>query len=176
METSIKLFTYENKQVRTFEREGHVWFVLKDVEAITTHKSIRGAKKVLRPFEVDEVAISDVTGRKQFMSIITESGLYRLILNSRLPEAIRFSDYVCCEILPQIRKTGSYNSNSKQHQEVVNDKHEVQVLTDQKNRINKRLRYLKERIEENENIIYSPYKATCPALQHEFAQQKILFD
>jgi prophage antirepressor-like protein len=165
---NIQLFSYENKEVRTFEKDGLIWFVLNDVSGITKHSAIKNTKKNLRPYEVGEALISDLTGRKQLMTVVSESGLYRLILKSRLPEAERFSDYVCCEILPTIRKTGGYNTNTKQLQEIAQDKQEIETLTDTKNRINKRLRFLKMRVDENETAIFAPYRANkTTALQPE---------
>ena len=60
-------------------------------------------------------------------------------------------------ILPTIRKTGSFNGNEKYMQELANDKQEAQELTEQKNRINKRIRFLRLRIEDNEKTIFQPY-------------------
>ena len=84
------------------------------------------------------------------------------MFRSKLPQAKAFTKYVTSVILPTVRKTGSYNTNAPLLSEIAKDKQAIQILTEQKNAINKRLRFLKMRVEENENIVYSSYKMTLP--------------
>jgi prophage antirepressor-like protein len=58
--------------------------------------------------ECNTITLTDTIGRKQEVRIINESGLYSLILTSRKPEAKKFKKWVTSEVLPSIRKTGSY--------------------------------------------------------------------
>ena len=165
---NIQLFNYENKEVRTFEKDGLVWFVSIDVAEITGHKYIRNTiNKVLDIDEVANVVAIDEIGRNHSVQAINESGLYKLLFRSRLPQAKAFTKFVTSVILPTIRKTGGYNANTKQLQEIAHDKQEIETLTDTKNRINKRLRFLKLRVEENETAIFAPYWANKTALQPE---------
>lgn len=105
----ITIFKYESKKVRTIIRDGEPWFVLKDVcDALC----INNNRMVVERLDEDDVSntdtIYDNLGRKQNMRIISESGLYSVILLSRKPEAKRFKKWITSEVLPEIRKTGSY--------------------------------------------------------------------
>lgn len=158
---NIKIFNYEDKQVRTIEKDGEIWFVSMDIAEITGHRNIRASGN--RYLDDDEVAIcyiADKQGRQNQTQIVNESGFYKYMFRSKLQPAKMFTKFVTSVILPTIRKTGSYNTASPLLAEIAKDKQVIQILTEQKNAINKRLRFLKMRVEENENIVYSPYKAT----------------
>ncbi|MFT9046213.1 Bro-N domain-containing protein [Acetobacter orientalis] len=100
-------FTFESHAVRVLTRDGEPWFVLADVCSVLEHSNSRVAAERL---DEDEKDVSTVytPGGPQEMSIVNESGLYNLIFTSRKPEAKRFRKWVTAEVLPAIRKTGSY--------------------------------------------------------------------
>ncbi|MCZ4053246.1 hypothetical protein NAI64_05835 [Oxalobacter sp. OxGP1] len=106
--TSVASFSFENFPVRAINRNGEIWFVAADVCAVLDIKNPRDAVSTLDDDEKD-VGITDTLGGKQKSTIINESGLYALILRSRKPEAKRFRKWVTSEVLPAIRKTGSYS-------------------------------------------------------------------
>ena len=96
-------------EIRTVTIDGDPWFVGKDVAEILGYE--RPTKAVSDRVDIedrDEVPIQDSIGRMQNTPIINESGLYSLILSSKMPTAKRFKRWVTAEVLPQIRKTGSY--------------------------------------------------------------------
>jgi len=97
--------------IRTVEIDGEVWFVGKDVAAALGYgngKSLANAVSN-HVLEEDKGVTEMVTpGGKQKMVVINESGLYALILGSKLPSAKRFQHWVTSEVLPSIRKTGAY--------------------------------------------------------------------
>ncbi len=106
-----ELTVFENAQfgqVRTVEREGEPWFVGKDVAAALGYQNPRDA---LATHVEDEdkagVAIHDGS-QKRNMTIINESGLYALVLSSKLPTAKAFKRWVTSEVLPAIRRHGGY--------------------------------------------------------------------
>lgn len=104
---------FGNVRVR-MDEEGRPWFVAKDVcmaLGIANHKD---AISVLDDDEKSGVGISDPHGREQETLVISESGLYALILRSRKPLAKKFRRWVTDEVLPTIRKTGSYGVSSGQ--------------------------------------------------------------
>ena len=108
---NLKVFNYNQNEVRTFEINGELWFVLKDVCAVL---GISNHKMIPQRLEKDEVSLIDLTdsiGRKQQTTIINESGLYNVILRSDKPEAKPFRKWVTSEVLPAIRKTGGYIDN-----------------------------------------------------------------
>lgn len=114
----IKTFT--NKEfgtVRTIVKDGEPWFVGKDVAKILEY---RNTKKALSDhvdeedkYQGDGVTIRDPMGRVQHPTIINESGLYSLILSSKMPRAKEFKHWVTSEVLPTIRKTGGYVANDE---------------------------------------------------------------
>ena len=116
MSNVIKIFENEEfGRVRTIIKDSEPWFVGKDVAEILEY---RNTKKALSD-HVDEedkyqgngVTIRDPMGRMQHPTIINESGLYSLILSSKMPRAKEFKRWVTSEILPTIRRTGGYVAN-----------------------------------------------------------------
>jgi len=107
METAPILFAFEDHLMRIVVRDGEPWFVAKDVCDVLGLKNLREA---LSRLDEDErgVADADTIGSDQQVDIISESGLYALILTSRIIEARRFRKWITAEVFPAIRKTGSY--------------------------------------------------------------------
>lgn len=102
------------------EAEGGPWFVLTDVCRVLEHSNPSVAADRL---DADEKGVSTVytLGGNQETTIINESGLYSLILTSRKFAAKRFKKWVTSEVLPAIRKTGSYGQAVRDPMEVLND-------------------------------------------------------
>lgn len=103
----MQVFTYQESQVRTVQKGGEPWFVLKDVcEVLHLSTPARVAERL----DPDEKGVSQThtPGGVQDMTIINESGLYTVILRSDKPEAKPFRKWVTSEVLPSIRKTGGY--------------------------------------------------------------------
>lgn len=106
--SNIQIFNYQSNEVRTVEMGGEPWFVLKDVCTVLGISHITDTAKRMDEDEVGQTEVIDSMGRKQSTYIINESGLYNVILRSDKPEAKPFRKWVTSEVLPQIRKTGSY--------------------------------------------------------------------
>ena len=106
--SSVIPFSFDHLTVRAINRGGEVWFVAADVGSVLGLVNIRYN---LQKLDDDEkgVSLTDTPSGQQEMSIINESGLYALILRSRKPEAKKFRKWVTSEVLPAIRKTGSYS-------------------------------------------------------------------
>ena len=107
----IQIFKHEVfGEIRTMtDEKGEVFFVGKDVAATLGYSNTRDAlNKHVDSEDKDAVAICDAIGRNQQMVLINESGLYSLILSSKLPQAKAFKRWVTSEVLPQIRRTGGY--------------------------------------------------------------------
>ena len=107
MATELQVFNYEDNQVRTVQRDGETWWVLKDVCAVLGLSNSRMAAERLDEDEKG-VSIIDTPGGKQELTVISESGLYNVILLSRKPEARRFKRWVTHDVLPAIRRHGMY--------------------------------------------------------------------
>lgn len=94
--------------VRTVTVEGEPYFVAKDVAEILGYSNPRDAINKHVEEEDKGVAKCDTLGGKQELTVINESGLYSLILSSKMPNAKRFKRWVTSEVLPTIRRHGLY--------------------------------------------------------------------
>ncbi len=103
----LQIFKYNGLKVRTIEKDGQIWWVLKDVCDVL---DISNATVTASRLEEDEVTKFDLGGKVGITNIINESGLYNVILRSDKPEAKPFRKWVTSEVLPSIRKTGSYST------------------------------------------------------------------
>lgn len=111
-----EVMTFSNEEfgtIRTLSINNEPWFVGKDVAEKLGYKEPRSA--VSKKVENDDrgVAEMDTPSGKQNMTIINESGLYSLILSSKLESAKRFKRWVTSEVLPSIRKSGGYISGQE---------------------------------------------------------------
>nr|WP_295838146.1 phage antirepressor [uncultured Azospirillum sp.] len=100
-------FNFDGIAVRVTDRSGEPWFVLADVCRVL---EIGNSSDAARRLDDDEKGVDTIEtlGGAQEVVVINESGLYSLILTSRKPAAKRFKKWVTAEVLPAIRKTGSY--------------------------------------------------------------------
>ena len=112
MKVEIQIFKHEQfGEIRTMvDEKGEPWFVGKDVAEKLGYSNTRDSlKKHVDEQDKTTVAICDTgSNYKSQAVIINESGLYSLILASKLPQAKAFKRWVTAEVLPQIRKTGGY--------------------------------------------------------------------
>ena len=107
--SNLSVFQFESREVRTVVDKGEPWFVAADVCAALGLSNVSQACGRLDDDERRDLITDDVTGRQQATVCINESGVYSLTLTSRKPEAKRFKKWVTSEVLPSIRKTGSYS-------------------------------------------------------------------
>lgn len=107
----LKLFNFNDARVRAVAINDEPWFVGRDAARALGYVSTRDAlaKRVDDEDKTYGVAIRDTMGREQKPLLINESGLYSLIFSSKLPEAKAFKRWVTSEVLPALRKTGTYN-------------------------------------------------------------------
>lgn len=100
-------------EIRTVEVNGEPWLVGKDVAVALGYTNPRKALDdhvdSEDKLQGDGVTIRDSMGREQHPTLINESGLYSLVLSSKLPGAKKFRRWVTSEVLPSIRKTGGYS-------------------------------------------------------------------
>ncbi|MEF3312585.1 phage antirepressor [Paenibacillus sp. GYB004] len=129
-----QIFTYRDAQVRTIEIDGQVWFVLKDVCNVLELTNARMVKERLNE-DVSSTYPLQTPGGIQQSIIINEDGLYDVILESRKPEAKAFRKWVTSEVLPSIRKTGSYNITHDPQQLIALALVEAQKIIEGKDRM-----------------------------------------
>lgn len=108
---SLKIFKNPDfGQVRVIEQNGEPWFVGKDVAEILGYEKPTDAVRKRVDSEDRGLSKMETPSGTQQMTIINESGLYSLILSSKLPTAKQFKRWVTSEILPSIRKNGTYSA------------------------------------------------------------------
>ena len=110
MENKLQVFNNDTLgTIRTVMVKNEPWFVGKDVaEILGYNRPTKAIQDHVDSEDLDEIPIQDSIGRMQNTPIINESGLYSLVLSSRLPRAKEFKRWVTSEILPSLRKHGGY--------------------------------------------------------------------
>ncbi len=112
MDGVLQVFKFDGQNVRDVELDGQAWFCVNDVgEILGLKRASRDARRYLRREEVRAVLSSTKgkSGVKRHMLFANESGLYAMILRSEKPEAVNFRVWVTDEVLPSIKRTGSYS-------------------------------------------------------------------
>lgn len=135
----IKIFeNAEFGSVRTLEVNGEPYFVGKDVADILGYQN--GSRDINRHVDTEDrtdVAIHDGSQNRN-MTIINESGLYSLILSSKLPKAKEFKHWVTSEVLPSIRKHGAYMTDDVLHRAITEPDFLIKLATELKEEQEKR--------------------------------------
>ena len=126
----LQLFKFEGNEVRTLKIDDEPYFVGKDVAKILGYKNTKDA--LAKHVDVEDKLGSQIatSGQRREMTVINESGLYSLILSSKMPNARKFKHWVTSEVLPAIRKHGAYMTDEKAF-DVVNNKDGLASLLQQ---------------------------------------------
>lgn len=113
MEQGLQIFNHPQfGEIRAVEIDGEPWFIGKDVADCLGYSNSRDAlARHVENEDKNTVANHDGTAGNPNLTVINESGLYSLILSSKLKDAKKFKRWVTSEVLPTIRKTGGYVSN-----------------------------------------------------------------
>lgn len=133
MTNEIMNFEFDGNDVRTMQINGEAWFVGKDVASVLGYQ--RTAKAIqdhVDDEDKDEVPVRDSIGRMQKTPIINESGLYSLIISSKLPSAKRFKRWITSEVLPAIRKHGAYMTDQTIEEILLNPDTIIKLATELK--------------------------------------------
>ena len=134
-------------EVRTMVINDEPWFVGKDVAEVLGY---RLARKALYDHVEDDdkkgVPIQNPLGGKQEMTIINESGLYSLILSSKLPQAKEFKRWVTSEVLPSIRRNGAYLTDDALARFAEDPDYGIKLLNTLKRERTERLALMKENV------------------------------
>lgn len=111
--SDLQIFNFNNKEIRTLAIEGEPYFVGKDVADILGYQN--GSRDINRHVDEEDRHKAMIFDGNQYKETITinESGLYSLILSSKLPTAKKFKRWVTSEVLPTIRKHGAYMTDAK---------------------------------------------------------------
>lgn len=134
----LQVFNYNGNEVRTIQKDGESWWVLKDVCGILGISKYRDTASRLDEDERGSVRV-DTPGGEQEMTVINESGLYNVILRSDKPEAKPFRKWVTSEVLPSIRKHGAYMTPQKIEEALLNPDTIIKLATNLKAEREKRM-------------------------------------
>ena len=128
---NLQIFDYKGNKVRTVEKDGVTWWVLKDVCNVLEMKDNSAGEVVKRldKDEYDSIGVTDNLGREQNTYVINESGLYNVILRSDKEEAKPFRKWVTSEVLPSIRKHGAYMTPEKLKEVILNPDTMIELCT-----------------------------------------------
>ena len=141
MNTEIQTFNFNSATLRALTDEnGDPWFVAKDVCDILGLNNVGQALARLDNDEKSSITLNDGTPGTPNKAIVSESGLYSLILASRKPEAHEFKRWVTHEVLPSIRKHGIYATETAIDQILADPDFGIRLLTDLKEERAKRIK------------------------------------
>lgn len=116
MENNLEIFTNpEFGNIRIIEKNGEPWFIGKDIAEALGYEASRNA--ITKHVDDEDKLTHQISasGQNRNMTIINESGLYSLILSSKLPTAKKFKRWVTSEVLPAIRKHGNYTAPKQEN-------------------------------------------------------------
>lgn len=115
----VQLFNFENHEVRSLLLNNEPWFVGKDVAEVLGYE--RADNAIRNHIDKEDKLMHQISasGQNRNMTIINESGLYSLVLSSKLPSAKKFKRWVTSEVLPTLRKTGQYQVKELSGQELM---------------------------------------------------------
>ncbi|HGS9064755.1 Bro-N domain-containing protein [Clostridioides difficile] len=155
MENEMKVEVFKNEQfgeIRVLEKGGEPWFVGKDIAKMLGYSNSRDALKKHIDEEDKGVAKCDTLRGRQILTIINESGLYSLILSSKLAEAKKFKRWVTNEVLPTIRRHGAYLTDNKIEEILSNPDTIIKLATELKEKREK-IKQLETEVVHKEDVI-----------------------
>lgn len=134
----LQVFNFKENEIRTTLINNEPYFCLKDVSQILDIKNHKDVVARLNRDGVDSADLIDSLGRIQKAIFINESNLYKVIFQSRKPEAEQFTEYVTGTILPSIRKHGTYMTEQTIEQALTNPDFLIKLATELKTEQEKR--------------------------------------
>ena len=108
IDNKIQIFNFENNEIRALNIDGNPYFVGKDVADILEYQN--GSRDINRHVDEEDKLTEQIviSGQNRDVILINESGLYSLILSSKMPNAKKFKRWVTSEVLPAIVNKGDY--------------------------------------------------------------------
>lgn len=117
--SELSIFNYQDTPVRTVVIDGEPWFVLADLAKVLGIRDVQRLNSRLDDGVRQTHPIQDSLGRTQNATIVSEPGMYEVVIRSDKPEAVAFRRWITSEVLPQIRRTGSYGVPALSEDEIV---------------------------------------------------------
>lgn len=109
----LNIFTYEDTQIRTVVVEGEPWFVLADLCKVLDLPNVSMVAQRLDDLNISQADVQNSRGQMRKTVIVSEAGMYEVVIRSDKPEAVSFRRWVTSEVLPTIRKHGGYLTEKK---------------------------------------------------------------
>lgn len=162
---NLQKFNFKGNNVRTVQIDNEPYFVGNDVANVLGYS--RSRKAIQDHVDNDDkcdVPIQDAIGRNQNTTVINESGLYSLILSSKLPTAKEFKHWVTSEVLPTIRKHGAYLTNSAIEQTLTDPDYLIKLATQLKTEREGRLIAEQQVAEDRPKVTYYDKVLANPSL------------
>jgi prophage antirepressor-like protein len=149
---NLKLFRFNQVNIRVIEKDGQTWWVAKDICEVL---DIRNPSDVIRRLDDDERTLVLIEGASNGLPLnaVNEPGLYSVILRSRKPEAKAFKRWIVHEVLPAIRKTGTYSIEQSIVAPVVEKSNKQKQLQTEIRKINAETKLLQARADQSKEIV-----------------------
>lgn len=129
MNNNLQIFNSSDfGEIRAAVKDGEPYFCLADVCRVLEIRNSTDVKNRLSRDGVDSIEVIDSIGRKQSATFVSEPNLYKVIFQSRKPEAEKFADWVTSEVLPAIRKHGAYATPTTIENIIANPSNAIKLL------------------------------------------------
>lgn len=122
--SAIAAFDFGGVEVRTVIIDDEPWFVLADICRVLGLSSPTMVASRIHEADLSQTEVSS-GGQRRLVTIVNESGMYEVVIRSDKPEAAKFRRWVTSDVLPSIRKTGSYSVAEKSPMEIIADQHKA---------------------------------------------------
>lgn len=119
MTTNLIPFTYQDQPVRVVEINGDPWFVLADLCGVLDIANPSMVATRLDPLTLSQTEVQNTRGQMRMTVIVSEPGMYEVVIRSDKPEAATFRRWITTEVLPSIRRTGSYVAPVSREQQLA---------------------------------------------------------
>ena len=184
IDNKIILFKHEEfGEIRTLNIDGEPWFVGRDIAEVLGYAKARNAiAKHVDGDDKKDAPIQGTLGGQQNMTIINESGLYSLILSSKLPSARKFRHWITAEVLPSLRKHGAYITAETLHKTMSDPRVLAKLLTtladeqDKRRKLEEENAFLSVKAKYYDRILHSKNAVPVTQIAKDYGMTAIAFN